>query len=466
MVNIKSIPKSKKKSYLNRNKHNNIIIIGGGISGLNLAYKLVKNGMKNITIIESSNRLGGRISTIKFRNETYESGAGRFNNKQKRLMSLLKNFKLLNKSIPIDKAPELILSPFNKYQELSYFSDIDTPMKIIKLVEKMKTNGKISTTELINNSLLDIVDKKLNTKYPKISNILEDTFHYWSEIAVLNAYDALQLFKKDFNFNKTFYILKGGLYQIIDKLKEYLKKNGVKIILNTHIDTIVENNNSYLLNNSYLCKYLILAIPKHNLIKFKILNPILKKLNSVKEEPLYRIYAKYPLDKDGKVWFEKIPKISTNLPIKFIIPYNKKTGLIMISYTDGKYAKYWLNKMSKGILEDELDKQLNKLFKYVNIPKPIWIKHHYWNYGAAYWKVGIESKKMIKNVIQPFNNSKNIYICGENYSSHQAWIEGALQTSDLVSDLIIKKFKNNFMDKSKSKNMNNSKKISKKNKYK
>ena len=35
------------------------------------------------------------------------------------------------------------------------------------------------------------------------------------------------------------------------------------------------------------------------------------------------------------------------------------------------------------------------------------------------------------NLVEKFNN-KNLFICGENYSSHQAWMEGALQTADLV----------------------------------
>ena len=30
----------------------------------------------------------------------------------------------------------------------------------------------------------------------------------------------------------------------------------------------------------------------------------------------------------------------------------------------------------------------------------------------------------------------NFYICGENYSTYQAWCEGALQTSDEVLNLI------------------------------
>ena len=38
------------------------IIIGGGISGLYLTYKLMNSG-KDILLLESSGRLGGRIST-------------------------------------------------------------------------------------------------------------------------------------------------------------------------------------------------------------------------------------------------------------------------------------------------------------------------------------------------------------------------------------------------------------------
>lgn len=41
-----------------------IVIIGGGLSGLTLAYLLSKKGI-NATILEGSSRLGGRIQTIK-----------------------------------------------------------------------------------------------------------------------------------------------------------------------------------------------------------------------------------------------------------------------------------------------------------------------------------------------------------------------------------------------------------------
>ena len=62
-------------------------------------------------------------------------------------------------------------------------------------------------------------------------------------------------------------------------------------------------------------------------------------LNSVSCKPLYRIYAVYPKNKNGKVWFHDISNTTTNEKIKFIIPIDYKKGLILISYTDGKYTK-------------------------------------------------------------------------------------------------------------------------------
>jgi NADPH-dependent 2,4-dienoyl-CoA reductase/sulfur reductase-like enzyme len=45
----------------------NVVIIGGGVAGLSAAYKLRKSGVKNVTILEAMDRLGGRINTINYR---------------------------------------------------------------------------------------------------------------------------------------------------------------------------------------------------------------------------------------------------------------------------------------------------------------------------------------------------------------------------------------------------------------
>lgn len=71
-----------------------IIIIGGGLSGLTLAYLLSKKNIKS-TILEASDRLGGRIQTIKGISETpLELGATWFSDMHSNLLSLIDELSL------------------------------------------------------------------------------------------------------------------------------------------------------------------------------------------------------------------------------------------------------------------------------------------------------------------------------------------------------------------------------------
>ena len=64
-------------NFFSSNYDYDIIIIGGGISGLLTTYKLSKTDLK-ILLIESQDELGGRIRTVYKTNFYYECGASRF----------------------------------------------------------------------------------------------------------------------------------------------------------------------------------------------------------------------------------------------------------------------------------------------------------------------------------------------------------------------------------------------------
>jgi cytochrome b involved in lipid metabolism len=51
------------------------------------------------------------------------------------------------------------------------------------------------------------------------------------------------------------------------------------------------------------------------------------------------------------------------------------------------------------------------------------------------WKVGCDGDILQPRILQPFRDMK-LFICGESYSTNQGWIEGSLETSSAVVELI------------------------------
>lgn len=75
-------------------KNSKILILGAGLSGLATAYYLERNGFKS-TILETRNRLGGRIHTIYKKDEApVELGATWMGKKHTHLIHLLSNLKI------------------------------------------------------------------------------------------------------------------------------------------------------------------------------------------------------------------------------------------------------------------------------------------------------------------------------------------------------------------------------------
>ncbi len=74
-------------------KTHDIVIVGGGLSGLSLAYYLEQHAI-NYKLLEGRNRLGGRIFTITKNGFPFEMGATWFAEKHERLMALVKDLKI------------------------------------------------------------------------------------------------------------------------------------------------------------------------------------------------------------------------------------------------------------------------------------------------------------------------------------------------------------------------------------
>ena len=57
--------------------------------------------------------------------------------------------------------------------------------------------------------------------------------------------------------------------------------------------------------------------------------------------------------------------------------------------------------------------------------------------GWNSWNIGVKSAEVRDAIVNPIKNCP-LYICGEAYSDAQGWVEGALQTADIMLKHLIK----------------------------
>ncbi len=419
---------------MNSKNYFQTIVVGGGISGLNILYNSIP--YQSYALFEKNNYFGGRIKTFRKNSYIWEEGAGRFNQKHKYLLSLIKSLHLEDKIVKIPSSIQFLPSRSDSMKNPFYYIQ-----KVYQYYKKHIHNKK----EYENKTYIEYAKKILTKKEIKY---LLDSFGYESELIKTNAEYAIHLFKKDFLPSNQFMSLKGGMDQIIEKMvnkielksKKYKKKYPVQLFTSYQLEKIKYDSKTKIFTLSFLhhhkikkftCSSLVLSLPKYSLQKLSYLYKIKKDINKINCIPLMRTYAVYPPSKKNKkVWFDEYSKTTTNDKLRYIIPIDKKKGVIMISYTDGKYALY-KHKLNELNLKKEIKKGVKRVFgKEIKDPKIL--KRHYWDCGVALWKKGdYDYHQISKRMIRPYKE-ENLYICGENYSMNQGWIEGALETSERV----------------------------------
>ena len=405
-----------------------IIIIGGGISGLYTYMRLIQNNPNlKITLMEKSNRLGGRIHQYEeeLLSEIYSfpAGAARFNTNHTQVIKLMKEFKLLNTQKEKGSiSPITFIDVKNNYAKK--FSGKNGFIYINKVLKKASKESKEKLQQYTFCEFASQVIPHDEVEFMLVSS------GYSGQLKHMNMYDAITLFTKGIRIDVPFY--GGKFHLLINEMTKYLKNNNANIRVRCNVNDVVynENTSSYQIiynstHKSYT-KKIIFCLPQPALLKIKFLKNIHCLLqNSITCKPLCRVYAIF---KKEDIWFHDLKqKIVTNNKLRYIIPINASKGIIMISYTDDLYTDYWTNiKYSQRLLKTSIVKLVNETFN-IKINEPHKVIVCDWSCGVAYWNKNIDSNQVSKFLCNPL---PNIYICGENYSLQQSWVEGALETSN------------------------------------
>jgi hypothetical protein len=156
-------------------------------------------------------------------------------------------------------------------------------------------------------------------------------------------------------------------------------------------------------------------------------------LNAVAPVALNRAYG-YVNNPD---WLEKCTITTTDGHIRQFIPIDTRpsresgTGLAMVSYTDTKDAEYWHRRAGSAAL---MESKLTDLFSHSLSLSPSFpginnVQHYYWEAGVHVWRPKRDSTALADRIMRLKGPDVPLYIIGEAYSTHQAWIEGALETA-------------------------------------
>ncbi len=382
------------------------MILGGGISGLYTAYQLLKkNPDRHLVIIDKRDRWGGRVYTYKDQYMTVETGAARFND---------------NHTLVLDLIHELHLEKKIRPSSADYTYIGESPYTLKTSLMKIIAAGEVDPFhDLRKVGFLEYA----STFLPKEEiDFIKDSFGYYAELVIMNAKDAIQLMKE--LFLSKFYVLEGGLTQMIDALVRRLQTfPNLDMRLN---ETVLSIQKGYVVKTDkgvYRDPLCICTMPKDPFMKLSFSKPLHSKLRQITCAPLCRIYATFK-----KPWIHK--KMTSSTPLRMIIPSKDS---VMISYSDHYYALFWNDLYVKHGEEKVREVLLYYVEQELGIrPEIDKLKIFFWNCGVGYWNVGADSKVLAKQLQNPF---PGFFLCGEPYSAkHQQWMEGALETSKAVCD--------------------------------
>jgi L-2-hydroxyglutarate oxidase LhgO len=388
-----------------------VIIIGGGISGLYSFYKIKQLYKYKCLLLEEENKLGGRAGNYNFHGNQIVIGAGILRkNKDKILINLCKKLNV----------------PLNEFTvNISYAKNIVPIIDITKTLKKLKSNMKALTEKQKRNYtfkqyFISVYGKKYYNDFKKTLGFtdyekedMEEVIKYYGMDDNVSGWNGYGL-----SWNT-----------LIEKLSSYIGKKN--IVMNTTVKKIkLENNDIYKIttnNKVYYSKKIIIgtsidtvkSITKNNLY------------NNIGGQPFLRMYGIF--DKKSIPILKDYIHSTTvvNSPLYKIVPINPDKGIYMIAYTDNKGARF-LKKYTKNTPGNRkfMSKILCKSFGIKQVCKLKDIKSFYWNTGTHYYKPlkNLKFKNRNEYIKKAQNPEKNMYVVGEMISHNQGWTEGAIES--------------------------------------
>ena len=405
-------------------KYYDVIVVGGGLSGLYSAYNIKKMFPKiNLLVLESNKReyIGGRIGNDNFYGEKIVIGAGiGREDTNELLIKLLKELDIKYTSFVVDMHySKQIKNVINVKEYL---------IKLRTIYNKYKNPPSITFKKFFveHLGLKEYKDFVISSGYSDYENedVYEVLYYYqmedngpgWTALNISWSTLVSKLCEKIGYQN----ILASAKVENINKL---IDNPNAKFELTT---TINQNKTKIYYSNK-----LIVATRISSVEKFF---PQLKIYKEIHGQPFLYIYAKF--DKQSSELMSQLVATYTIVPgpLQKMIPFSK--SVYMIAYCDNKNAEI-LKQYKENTLKNRkfFEKQVEEALGIIpNSLKILALKDFYWPIGTHYYgPLNLKKYKNRNEFIKEAQHPEScILVVGENVSRKQGWTEGALESVDAV----------------------------------
>jgi monoamine oxidase len=315
-----------------------------------------------------------------------------------------------------------------------------------------------------------------------------DAGGYQTTLTNWNAADAIPWYLSDFGVNPNYQGFIKGFQQVPLELARLFRKAGGTVELGAQLAGFEQIEGGVELAFSdgrrVRAKELILAMPRRSLELIAPTSPLLqdlevsKLIKSVTPRPLFKLFTTY----DYPWWLPagvQSGRTTTDLPVRQTYYWPTDMGkpaldgpaMLMASYDDGTNIGFWdsfrpkrgvgwrreaeetdmkyfrnqdaddadpqwtENKAPEAMVR-EVQRQLGLIHGMAYVPAARNAAFRDWGddpFGGGWnsWNIGVDSRRVKMDILQP-DPQAPVYICGEAYSDAQGWVEGALQTADLM----------------------------------
>lgn len=357
---------------------------------------------------------------------------------------------------------------------------------------KMAQNAKFAGKDLYKQGFWNVLSRVISGEGYLLG---VDAGGYNSTLSNWNAADAIPWYLSDFGINPDYKGFKQGFQQVPETLASFFKKAGGEVSLNTKITDFDWSDSGVRFQaggRPVEAASLILAMPRRSLDLLALTSPPLKEIQeliaSVTPRPLFKLFTTYSnpwwrnagyTNADGKFIPVEAGRTVTDLPVRQTYywprddgkPATEGAAMLMASYDDGTNIGFWDGlrprrrqawqegrevaepedpfeqasrsdkspwfeyKASRPMVA-EVARQLGLIHGLTYTPRVQNAAFRDWGddpFGGGWnsWNIGVKSQDVKHRIIQPFEG-RPLYICGEAYSDAQGWVEGALQTADML----------------------------------